>query len=350
MDRAGLENMLMNYYRAVDKTKIQFDFLTHRPTEGAYDQEIESMGGKIYRAPRLYPQNYKNYFNFMREFFKEHTEYKIVHSHIDSMSYLPLLAAKRAGVPIRIAHSHSTSTDFGLKYPLKMFFRAKIPSVATNYAACTTDAGEYLFPKKQVMVIPNAINIEKYYFNEKVRREKRKELGLEKNYVIGHVGRFTRAKNHVFLIESFAEVVRKCEDVRLLLIGAGELEKNIRELILKKKLDNYIMILSKRDDVAELYQAMDIFAFPSLYEGLGMGAVEAQVSGLRCLVSDRVPWDAKISENTEFLPLEKNVWVDKLLGSRIKNQRETNYSEMYDVKKATVSLQEYYRGFLGDEN
>ena len=120
MHRAGLETMLMNYYRNIDRDKIQFDFLTHRPNRSDYDDEIESLGGKMYYAPRLYPQNYPEYFKWMKRFFAEHPEYKVVHSHIDAMSYLPLKAAKAANIPVRIAHSHNTSIDKDFKYLLKL--------------------------------------------------------------------------------------------------------------------------------------------------------------------------------------------------------------------------------------
>ena len=198
MHRAGLETMLMNYYRNIDRTKIQFDFLTHRPYRSDYDDEIERMGGKVYYAPRLYPQNYPAYFKWMKNFFKEHQEYKIVHSHIDTMSYLPLLAAKKAGVPIRIAHSHNTSLDRDFKYPLKQYFRFRINSVCTHRLACGEEAGKFLFWNRNFKVIPNAIDAEKFYFNEELIYKKRKELGIKSEFVIGHVGRLSYQKNHKF--------------------------------------------------------------------------------------------------------------------------------------------------------
>ena len=203
MHRAGLETMLMNYYRNIDRTKIQFDFLPHRPYRSDYDDEIEKMGGKVYYAPRLYPQNYPNYFKWMKNFFKEHPEYKIVHSHIDTMSYLPLLAAKKAGVPIRIAHSHNTSLDRDFKYLLKQYFRLKINSVCTHRLACGEEAGKFLFGNRSFKVIPNAIDAEKFYFNEELRNKKREELGIKSEFVIGHVGRLCYQKTDKFLIEIF---------------------------------------------------------------------------------------------------------------------------------------------------
>ena len=135
MHRAGLETMLMNYYRHIDRNKIQFDFLTHRPDRSDYDDEIEELGGRVYYAPRLFPQNYPAYFRYMKGFFSEHPEYCIIHSHIDAMSYLPLMTAKKAGVPVRIAHSHNTSIDKDFKYLMKEAFRWQLPYVATDYLA-----------------------------------------------------------------------------------------------------------------------------------------------------------------------------------------------------------------------
>ena len=162
MNRGGLETMLMNYYRNIDRSKVQFDFLTHRPNKGAYDDEIEKLGGIIYHAPRLYPQNYLSYFRWMHEFFNNHHEYTIVHSHIDSMSYVPLLAAKRAGVPVRIAHSHNTKTQLDFKYPLKQYFRLRINEVCNYRFACGQQAGKYLFGDHVFTVVPNAIDGRKF--------------------------------------------------------------------------------------------------------------------------------------------------------------------------------------------
>lgn len=342
MDRAGIETMLMNYYRLVDRTKIQFDFLTHRPDAGAYDEEIERLGGKIYRAPRLYPQNYPAYFKFMKNFWAEHPEYKVVHSHIDSMSYLPLLTAKIAGVPVRIAHSHNTSIDKDYRYILKQLFRAMINDVATDRYACSGDAGKYLFGKLDYEVIYNAIDTTKFEYSKEKRNIKRREFQIEENYVIGCVGRFTAQKNHLFLLDVFEKIVRKDNNYKLLLIGSGELRDAIEERIKDKKLENNIVLLNNREDIADLYQAMDLFVFPSLYEGLGMVAVEAQISGLPCIVSRYVPKDAQISDNIQFIELDVDVWCDTILSIKDKKERKSVYSVDYDVTSAVASLQERY--------
>ena len=239
MHRAGLETMLMNYYRNIDRTKIQFDFLTHRPDKSDYDDEILSLGGKVYYAPRLYPQNYPAYFKYMKKFFAEHPEYQIVHSHIDSMSYLPLLAAKKAGVPIRIAHSHNTSIDKDFKYILKQYFRKKITKAANYYCACGQEAGEFLFPGKEFTFIPNAIEVDKFLYNEEVRDRKRKDLGLTSEFVVGHVGRLSYQKNHELLIACmqvcYTELSENTERIEQAEAEITALREQLKNTILHKQ-------------------------------------------------------------------------------------------------------------------
>ena len=283
MHRAGLETMLMNYYRHIDRTKIQFDFLTHRPYRSDYDDEIEALGGKIYYAPRLYPQNYPKYFKWMKQFFKEHPEYKIVHSHIDAMSYLPLKAAKMAGVPIRIAHSHSTSIDKDFKYLLKQIYRYKLNSVTTNEFSCGELAGDFLFRNKEYTIIPNAVEAKKFYFDKNVRNKIRDDMAISLNtLVLGHVGRISYPKNHKFLIDIFKEVYSMKPNSKLLIVGSGEMEKEIKSYAQESGINEQIVFLGNRSDTNLLYQAFDIFMLPSLFEGVPLVGVEAQFSDLPC--------------------------------------------------------------------
>ena len=348
MHRAGLETMLMNYYRNIDRTKIQFDFLTHRPDKSDYDDEILSLGGKVYYAPRLYPQNYPAYFKYMKKFFAEHPEYQIVHSHIDSMSYLPLLAAKKAGVPIRIAHSHNTSIDKDFKYILKQYFRKKITKAANYYCACGQEAGEFLFPGKSFTFIPNAIEVDKFLYNKEIRDKKRKDFGLTNEFVVGHVGRLSYQKNHELLIRIFSELHKKDANTILLLIGVGEKEDEIRKQVHELKLDECVRFLGNRDDVNELYQAMDVFVMPSLFEGIPVVGVEAQFSGLPCVFSDKVPVEVKFTENSEFVSLEKKPedWADVVLDKKVNSDRirDLNFisKSIYNIKNSCNILDEYY--------
>lgn len=347
MHRAGLETMLMNYYRNIDRTKIQFDFLTHRPYRSDYDDEIEKMGGKVYYAPRLYPQNYPNYFKWMKNFFKEHPEYKIVHSHIDTMSYLPLLAAKKAGIPIRIAHSHNTSLDRDFKYLLKQYFRLKINSVCTHRLACGEEAGKFLFGNRSFKVIPNAIDAEKFYFNEELRNKKREELGIKSEFVIGHVGRLSYQKNHKFLIEIFKELLKTEPESLLLLVGVGEKEQEIRNQVEDLGIDDKVRFLGNRSDVNELYQAMDVFVMPSFFEGIPVVGVEAQFAGLPCIFSDKVPEEVKFSSKTNFISLNSSVvdWVTSIKEKMQMDRFMSNFdlcNNDYNIKSAHSILEEIY--------
>ncbi|MCR5492936.1 MAG: glycosyltransferase family 1 protein [Streptococcus sp.] len=351
MHRAGLETMLMNYYRNIDRTKIQFDFLTHRPYRSDYDDEIESLGGKIYYAPRLYPQNYPAYFKWMRKFFKEHPEYKIVHSHIDTMSYLPLLAAKKAGVPIRIAHSHNTSLDKDFKYLLKQYFRFRINSVCTHRLACGKEAGEFLFGNRDFKVIPNAIDAEKFYFNKDLRDEKRKELGIKSEFVIGHVGRLSYQKNHKFLIRIFNELLKKEPESLLLLVGVGDKEGELRNQIKNLGIEDKVRFLGNRSDVNELYQAMDVFVMPSFFEGIPVVGVEAQFANLPCIFSDKVPKEVKFNKKTTFVSLNSSVedWVG-LIEKKKQTVRNSNKADLqnsqYEIRKAYSILENYYLALM----
>lgn len=352
MHRAGLETMLMNYYRNLDRNQIQFDFLTHRSDRSDYDDEIESLGGKIYYAPRLYPKNYPQYFSYMEKFFEEHKEYRIVHSHIDSMSYLPLFAAKKAGVPIRIAHSHNTAIDFDYKYFLKNFFRKKINSVATHYFSCGEEAGNFLFGKNASFdIIHNAIDADKFCFNAFIREQKRKELKIDNKFVVGHVGRMVRQKNHKFLIQVFVELLHSLPNAVLLLIGVGEEEENIKKIVQKNGLEEKVLFLGNRNDVAALYQAMDVFVLTSFYEGVPVVGIEAQFAGLPCVFSTGVPKEVNFSGKCEFLSIgiEPKQWSNYIVNLNIEDRKSEMFSDsLFRIENAQKELEKKYFSLLSE--
>lgn len=350
MHRAGLETMLMNYYRNIDRTKIQFDFLTHRPEKGDYDDEIISMGGKVYYAPRLYPQNYLQYFKWMKKFFNEHPEYKIVHSHIDTMSAFPLLAAKLNNIPIRIAHSHTSKLDRDLKFPIKYLAKLIVPYVANHYFSCGEVAGKFLYGNKKFEIIRNAIDLEKYKFNNKVREKKRKELKLNNEFVIGHVGRYCYIKNQSFIIDIFNEILKERPNSKLLLIGSGPDEELLRQKVNKLNLNNNVIFLINRSDVDELYQVMDAFVMPSLFEGVPLVAVEAQANGLKCFLSDKISEEVFLTKNIEKISLgQKNEeWKEKILNSEYERQEEIPeelFQKGYDIKRSMQELIKKYEEY-----
>ena len=293
MGRGGLETMIMNYYRHIDRTKVQFDFLVHRDFEADYDKEVRELGGKIYRLPNLNPFS-KTYIDKLDDFFAEHREYKIVHSHLDCMAGIPLKYAKKNNVPIRIAHAHSSSQTKDKKYLLKLLYKRNIPKYATHLFACAEDAGRWMFGGPEFTVLNNAIDSKDYIQNNDVRQRVREELAIPPNtFVVGHVGRFAPPKNHRFILQIFSKVLEKNKNSILLLVGDGELRKETEKQAAELGIAEKVMFTGLRSDVPKVLQAMDVFLFPSIYEGLPVSIVEAQAAGLPCLISDKVPIECK---------------------------------------------------------
>lgn len=346
MDRGGLETMLMNYYRHMDREKIQFDFLEHRRERAAYDDEIESLGGRIFQLPRLNPLS-SDYFHALNAFFAAHPEYRIVHSHLDCMSTYPLRAAKKAKVPVRIAHAHSTNQDRNWKLVFKLISKKLISLYTTDLFACSADAGEWMFGTKDVHILPNAIDIERYAFNLLIRNQTKKALGLDDAFVIGHVGRFSAVKNHSFLTDVFAQIKRQEPNSKLLLVGAGSEMQAVQQKVKALGLGADVIFTGVRNDVANLMQAMDVFVFPSLYEGLGIVLIEAQAAGLPCVVSDVIPREAYLTDlvTAEKLTSSVETWAEKILEKRevLRTDRRAEIAAHgFDITTEAVKLQEFY--------
>ncbi len=346
MGRGGLETMLMNYYRNIDRTKVQFDFLTHRNEKWDYDDEIETLGGKIYHLPKLNPFS-KSYLNALDEFFKEHREYQIVHCHQDCLSGVVLKVAKRNGVRFTIAHAHSASQDKNIKYLIKVLAKKNIKKYSDQLFACGEEAGKWMFETDNFEVINNAIDTDLYTYNLEKALEVKRKLGIENKFVVGHVGRFNYPKNHKFIIDIFNEVQKVQKDSILLLVGDGdlrpEIEKKVEDLGIKDK----VKFMGVRSDVNDLMQAMDVFLFPSLYEGLPVTMVEAQSSGLKCIISDKVPSECIMTDNVEQIKLEESPqhWAKEVLKYE-KYERQNTKPEIekanFDIKTNAKWLQEFY--------
>lgn len=357
MGRGGLETMLMNYYRQMDKDQIQFDFLVHRQEEAAYDQEILEAGGRIFRFPRLVPWS-PSYKNKLTSFFQEHPEYQIVHVHQDCLSSVALSCAKKAGVPVRIAHSHSSSQDKNWKYPVKLLYKRKIAEYATTLMACTSQAGQWMFGKNcDFLVLPNAVDLKRFAFSSSLRDEIRKEMGLDNHFVLGHVGRFNTVKNQRFLLEVFARWNAAHPDSTLLFIGDGPEKENVEKLCEKLKIKNAVHFLGQRPDVSRLLMAMDVFCFPSLYEGLPVSLIEAQASDLLCLVSDRVSSDCIVcTDLVQFASVDQGTdsWIAGLEQIRANNEKRFVRTEEiclagYDIETEAGKLQAFYLEAAGEK-
>ena len=351
MGRGGLETMLMNYYRHIDRSKVQFDFLVHRDFEGDYDREILSLGGKIYYMPRLIPWSHR-YRQKLCAFFGAHPEYQIIHVHQDCLSSVALQCAKKCGVPVRIAHSHSSSAIKNIKYPIKQYYMKKIPKYAADLFACGKRAGDWMFSGHVYQVIPNAIDAGRFAFDLSRRKEMRDALGLrDEQLVIGNVSRFSEQKNHLFLIDVFEAIQKKAPNAVLLLVGDGERRAQIEAYIAEKNLQDHVILTGVQSNVWDYYQAMDVFVFPSYYEGLGIAVVEAQASGLPCCVSTAIPDEAVLTELVERRSLHEGAksWAMWILGC-CKKQRENTTEKIcaagYDIAQTAVWLENFYQNVV----
>lgn len=353
----GVEAVVMNYYRHIDRDKIQFDFICDDDSTRIPTEEIEKLGGKVILIPPY--QKVFKYHKTLKKVLQE-GQYKIVHSHINALSVFSLWAAKSAGVPVRIAHSHSTSNKKEWKKTLlKNILRPFSKAFATDYFCCSELAGRWLFGNKtydqgKVYLLNNAIDVDKFKYDEKIRKEKRKELNIKDNQlVIGHIGRFVQQKNHEFLIDIFNEIYKQDKNAILLLIGEGPLKEEIQNKVDELRLDKNVKFLGQRSDANELYQAMDLFLFPSLYEGLGMVLIEAQCAGLPCIASIEVPQIAKISDKFVFENLKENPkkWADICL-KFLKEKSIRKISEKslniqnYNIKNEAKKLKNKYNDLL----
>lgn len=326
MLRGGIQSLVIDWVSRFDKNKIHVDFLLlDDGKEYELEQTLKELGCTVYKLKGIWvksPIDFIKYKRAVKNFFKEHHDYKVVHMHSSSKNYMILKYAKRYDIPIRIAHSHNI--DFQTKNPLKKsignIFKKPLIKYATDYFACSKIAGEWLFGKKIVesdefKVIHNAIDYDKFKYDDNIRNEIRRELGFKNlDIVIGHVGRFVTQKNHEFLLDIFIELCKKSNNYKLLLVGTGELENKIKEKVKKNNLEDKVIFVGFRDDANRLFSAMDIFCFPSLFEGLGLVLVEAQANGLSCFATEKtIPDEVRINQNFRFLPLEKEKWIEEII-------------------------------------
>lgn len=351
LNRGGAETMVMNIYRAIDSSLMQFDFVVHTKEKCDYNDEILSMGGRIHYIPQYTGTNHMHYKKAWIQLFENYPEYKIIHGHVRSTASIYLRIAKRKGL-VTIAHSHSTSSGSGFPSIIKNILQYPIRYIADYLFACSKSAGKWLFGKNSInrdnfYILKNAIDTEKFIYDEKIRLIKREELKLKDKFVVGHIGRFTASKNHELLIDIFKFVHDRDNNAVLLLIGDGELRPKIENKIRDMSMKDCVIFIGKRSDVSDLLQAMDIFVFPSFYEGLGIAAIEAQVSGLPCLVSNTIPEEVFITRQIESLDLNCSLshWGNRILNYKNyirRNKYEESSFNGYDINETTNWLQNFY--------
>lgn len=351
MCAGGVESVVFNYYRHIDHRKYQFDFYYGSDSTVEPPQELIDMGARFIEIPPY--QDILRYLKTLEKHFHEN-RYKIVHSHMNSLNIFPLYAAKRAGVPNRICHSHSTAAKGEtkkniIKNALRPFSRV----YPTCLFACSEKAGKWLYGKhSEFEIINNAIDLEKFSFQQTIRDEVRKELGVEGKFVVGHLGRFCYQKNHDFLISIFEEIHRRREDAVLIMAGEGELEPSIRKKVEQLGLSNCVKFLGVRRDAPRLYQAMDVFLLPSRYEGLPVVGVEAQAAGLPLITTDMVTKETKILDSARFLNSAESVsqWADAVIDSATQYERHDTSQEMktagFDIERESQKLMQKYDSLL----
>lgn len=352
MNRGGAESMIMNLYRNIDRSKLQFDFVVHTDKKCAFDDEIQLLGGKIYRVPVYKGTNHFTYKKCWNTLLHEHPEYKIIHGHVRSTAAIYLKIAKNYGL-MTIAHSHSTSSGTGLSAIAKNILQYPIRYTADYLFACSAFAGTWLFGEKackkdNFFILNNAIDAKQFIYDEGKRNDKRREYQIEDKFVIGHVGRFQAPKNHEFLIDIFKIVHDQNNNAVLLLVGDGNLRLTIEKKVDCLGLTDNVIFTGVRSDIPELMQAMDVFVFPSLYEGLGIVAVEAQAAGLHCIVADTIAKEAYMTDLIETVSLKESAddWASKILKYIDGYKRRNTYGQInlsgYDIGETTQWIEKFY--------
>ena len=349
MDRGGIETMLMNFYRHMDRDKVQFDFLTNKNVPGDYDEEIKALGGRIFITPGF--RSWKKYLAYMTDLFKEHPEYKIIHTHNGSLMLYALESAKKNDIPIRIAHAHATAVPVGIKNQLKKLMRPLIKYAATDYWGCSDAAGKFYFSEKYWNkaheFIRNAIEVDNFTFNSEIRKTIRDEYGFGDKLVIGHVGRMAPQKNQKKLIDVFNEVHKVNPETHLVIIGTGELEEKLKQQVKDLGLSQAVTFTGVLSNVNEWYSAIDVFVMTSLYEGLPVVAVEAQAADLPCVLTDTITPEVKVCEKVSFLGLndDSKKWANEILsikpGERVPRKEEL-INAGYDINTEAKRMQDLY--------
>lgn len=354
LNKGGAETNLMNYYRNMDRRQFQMDFLVHRES-GFFEEELLNLGSHIYRLPPILPWKLADYQKAVKDFFDAHPDYDIVHGQCSELGVFIYEEAKRRGIPVIIAHAHNAKMDRDRKLVFRLMWKKRMRQSINQYFTCGKAAAENLFGKtlaRKAYQMNNAVEVSQYAFRQSVRDQKRKELGADDYYNIINIGRFNTQKNQLFLLDVFSEVFKRHQRFRLYLVGVGELEKELREKVKRLQLEPYVHFLGLRTDVPDLLQAMDVFLFPSLFEGFPVSFIEAQASGIPCVISDGVPRESVLlNEHVTVVSLKKRAsfWAEKVIALRDFERKDVSEAVKeagFDIKENARRLEERYRGMV----
>ena len=352
LNYGGSQAMIVNLVRAMDRDKVQCDFIVDHPEYMGMKDIVESLGCKIYVMPTFHGTNVKEIKDAWDAFFVEHPEYQILHSHSRSYASIYLPIASKHGLKT-IIHSHNTSNGKGFTAFVKDLLQRPLRRKADYFIGCSKEAGEWLFGEKVVKgdrfyILNNAIDTDRFTYDEQIRIKYRDMFNLKDEKVFIQVGRMSEQKNYLFTLDIFADYLREDPRAKLFLVGNGELREAIDQKIIELHLENNVTVLEYRNDVDHLLQMADVFLMPSLFEGLSVAAVEAQASGIRCLLSDKCDRNVNITGLCEFLPLEKEKWVQAMkeeTGLR-PYTKEDIIKAGFDVKTTAKWLEEFYRSIV----
>ena len=353
MCAGGVESVVFNYYRALDHNRIQFDFYYDDDSTVEPPKDLIDMGARFVELPPY--QKSLLYIRELRKHLKKN-KYVVIHSHLNTISVFPLYAAWKENVPVRIAHNHSVPGGNELKKNIaKQILRRFSRIFSTDYFACSEKAGRWLFGDKKfeegkVTVIKNAIDFERFRPSKEKLIPLRSSLGLENKFVVGHVGRFTFAKNHKFLIEIFKKISEKRANAVLLLVGDGEMHEQIHQWVKKYEMENVVRFVGRVTNPEMYYRLMNVMTIPSIFEGLSIATIESQIAGIPVVASMSVPEEAVISDGCIRLPLDKQIWVDTILDTSNKEIQLNSKSKDYNIQYASKLLENWYLNKVGELN
>jgi glycosyltransferase involved in cell wall biosynthesis len=335
---SGVASFLMNYFGHINRKKIIFYFFSYSDTTNNYHDDIVRLGGTVFVAP-YYKHNLIKYIIYLNKIIKDES-FDIIHCHEFVVSFLALIIAKNNNIKVRIIHSHSRSIDSPIRRIIVTLSHRLFKLFATDYFACSEEAGYFLFGFScRPFIINNAIDINNFLFNEDARIHVRKKFNIADNYkIIGHIGRFSKIKNHIFLIKLFASILLKDKNYVLLLIGDGEKYQKIKTMAIKYKIYKNIIFYGPSDNVAELYSAMDVFVFPSLFEGLPLVGIEAQCSGLPVIASKGIPRSMQVSDLVTWLDLNDGAdkWADEIIRILRQENRRQDMSKIITAARYSI--------------
>ncbi|WP_282035623.1 glycosyltransferase [Saccharicrinis aurantiacus] len=351
MDRGGAETMVMNYFRNVDRSTVVFDFLVHREEEGAYDNEIKTLGGNIFKLPGISLKSLSAYKQAVHRFFEEHNDYRIIHGHCSELGYWIYKEASKKGVPFIAAHAHNAPLGWDLKMPFRNVLKRLMRPYITHCFTCAEASAIWLFGKeraKNAIFQANAVDASKFQYAENKRNKIRTREQWDKRFIIGNVSRFDKQKNHLFLLDIVSEILKKRQDILCVLIGANGSEyEKVKQRIKDLNLGNHIKLYGTRSDIPELMQGMDVLLFPSFHEGLSVTMIEAQSSGLKTYTSTGVSKQvAIIPKLVDFIELNRGAkyWASQILQQKYerKNTFESIKVAHFDIKENAKWLTEFY--------